>query len=142
MQRVILVFTSIVVHYLCCQPYNNHHIMSRGRAQLYLPSYWMYCLSVDDLLGASLESTHQSLDFRECTGGGTSLGGAGPTSLTSSYVSSSSSNGVGPVKGGPPTRTCPSMPLTPDMEGDRPSPPRSQSQPSDLTQVSPWTVTH
>ena len=115
----------------------------------------LFLYRVDDLLGTGLESTHQSLDFREAHSGGTSLGGGsgllGPASLTSSVMSSSGGSSSGGSTGGGggggggnkpgvsslPPRTCPSMPLTPDMDGDntRPSPPRSQSQPSDLTQV-------
>nr|XP_053642097.1 uncharacterized protein LOC128695454 isoform X3 [Cherax quadricarinatus] len=75
---------------------------------------------VEDLLGHSSDgSTHQGLDFREvsgCLGSGSGPGRVGP---------------------GVTTRQCPSMPLTPDLDPDalRPSPPRSQSQPSDLTQA-------
>ncbi|KAK7084837.1 hypothetical protein SK128_026667 [Halocaridina rubra] len=72
---------------------------------------------VEDLLGETI--THQGLDFREVSG---ALGG-----------------GSGPGRGGlgVGSRHCPSMPLTPDLDSEalRPSPPRSQSQPSDLTQV-------
>ncbi|XP_068205687.1 potassium voltage-gated channel unc-103 isoform X10 [Palaemon carinicauda] len=70
---------------------------------------------VEDLLG---ETTQQGLDFRE--GSGTICGGSGP-----------GRGGMGVV-----SRHCPSMPLTPDLDSEsiRPSPPRSQSQPSDLTQ--------
>ncbi|XP_050719629.1 potassium voltage-gated channel unc-103-like isoform X22 [Eriocheir sinensis] len=74
---------------------------------------------VEDLLGHSSDSsTHQGLDFREVSG---ALGG----------LSGPGRGGVGV------TRQCPSMPLTPDLDSDslRPSPPRSQSQPSDLTQA-------
>lgn len=74
---------------------------------------------MEDLLGHSSDSsTHQGLDFREVSG---ALGG----------LSGPGRGGVGV------TRQCPSMPLTPDLDSDslRPSPPRSQSQPSDLTQV-------
>ncbi|KAG0721759.1 Potassium voltage-gated channel subfamily H member 6 [Chionoecetes opilio] len=74
---------------------------------------------VEDLLGHSSDSsTHQGLDFREVSG---ALGGMGP-----------SRGALGCA-----TRQCPSMPLTPDLDSDalRPSPPRSQSQPSDLTQA-------
>ncbi|KAF2363752.1 Ion transport domain [Trinorchestia longiramus] len=110
---------------------------------------------VDDLLGAGVESSaHQSLDFREPHGRGGSPGAfsapcsggvsGGPVSMTSSYVSSNGSsngsNGVAHSRAGVsslPPRTCPSMPITPDLEieGTRPSPPRSQSQPTDLTQA-------
>ncbi|XP_068205692.1 potassium voltage-gated channel unc-103 isoform X14 [Palaemon carinicauda] len=71
---------------------------------------------VEDLLG---ETTQQGLDFRE--GSGTICGGSGP-----------GRGGMGVV-----SRHCPSMPLTPDLDSEsiRPSPPRSQSQPSDLTQA-------
>ncbi|XP_069166938.1 potassium voltage-gated channel unc-103 isoform X6 [Procambarus clarkii] len=71
---------------------------------------------VEDLLG---HSTHQGLDFREVSG---SLG---------------ATSGPGRGGAGVSTRQCPSMPLTPDLDPDalRPSPPRSQSQPSDLTQA-------
>ncbi|XP_063843729.1 potassium voltage-gated channel unc-103-like isoform X17 [Scylla paramamosain] len=75
---------------------------------------------VEDLLGHSSDSsTHQGLDFREVSG---ALGG----------LSGPGRGGVGGT-----TRQCPSMPLTPDLDSDslRPSPPRSQSQPSDLTQA-------
>ena len=75
---------------------------------------------MEDLLGHSSDSsTHQGLDFREVSG---ALGG----------LSGPGRGGVGGT-----TRQCPSMPLTPDLDSDslRPSPPRSQSQPSDLTQV-------
>lgn len=79
----------------------------------------MVCIfRVEDLLGHSSDSsTHQGLDFREVSG---ALGGLS-----------------GPGRGVGVTRQCPSMPLTPDLDSDslRPSPPRSQSQPSDLTQV-------
>lgn len=81
---------------------------------------WPYASRVEDLLGHSSESsTHQGLDFREV--GGALGAGSGP-----------GRGGVGVA-----TRQCPSMPLTPDLDPDalRPSPPRSQSQPSDLTQV-------
>ncbi|XP_042228993.1 potassium voltage-gated channel unc-103-like isoform X13 [Homarus americanus] len=74
---------------------------------------------VEDLLGHSSDgSTHQGLDFREVSGA----------------LGASSGPGRGGV--GVTTRQCPSMPLTPDLDPDalRPSPPRSQSQPSDLTQ--------
>lgn len=74
---------------------------------------------MEDLLGHSSDSsTHQGLDFREVSG---ALGG----------LSGPGRGGVGV------TRQCPSMPLTPDLDSDslRPSPPRSQSHPSDLTQV-------
>ncbi|XP_063843739.1 potassium voltage-gated channel unc-103-like isoform X27 [Scylla paramamosain] len=87
---------------------------------------------VEDLLGHSSDSsTHQGLDFREVSG---ALGG----------LSGPGRGGVGGT-----TRQCPSMPLTPDLDSDslRPSPPRSQSQPSDLTQersreASPGTSRH
>lgn len=75
---------------------------------------------MEDLLGQSSDSsTHQGLDFREVSGALVGLSGPGR-------------GGVGGT-----TRQCPSMPLTPDLDSDslRPSPPRSQSQPSDLTQV-------
>ncbi|XP_042228996.1 potassium voltage-gated channel unc-103-like isoform X16 [Homarus americanus] len=75
---------------------------------------------VEDLLGHSSDgSTHQGLDFREVSGA----------------LGASSGPGRGGV--GVTTRQCPSMPLTPDLDPDalRPSPPRSQSQPSDLTQA-------
>jgi len=92
---------------------------------------------VDDLLGASLNtSPHQNLDFREVNLG-LSVGGpscGGPSSLTGSFVSSTGSRGAVGGRG-----ACPSMPLTPDVDsegGKGPSPPRSQSQPNDLTQVS------
>ncbi|XP_076044307.1 uncharacterized protein LOC143027138 [Oratosquilla oratoria] len=57
----------------------------------------------------------EGLDFREAVGGGTRRG---------------------PGRGEIP-RPCPSMPITPDLDVDtlRPCPPRSQSQPSDLTQA-------
>ncbi|XP_018011421.1 potassium voltage-gated channel subfamily H member 6 [Hyalella azteca] len=112
---------------------------------------------VDDLLGGGVESSaHQSLDFREGQGPGSSPGAisappcsggvfsGGPLSMTSSYVSSNGSsngsNGVAHARAGVsslPPRTCPSMPITPDLDtdGSRPSPPRSQSQPTDLTQA-------
>ncbi|XP_066943824.1 potassium voltage-gated channel unc-103 isoform X20 [Macrobrachium rosenbergii] len=71
---------------------------------------------VEDLLGET--TTQQGLDFRE--GSGTICGGSGP-----------GRGGMGVA-----SRHCPSMPLTPDLDSEsiRPSPPRSQSQPSDLTQ--------
>ncbi|XP_066943821.1 potassium voltage-gated channel unc-103 isoform X17 [Macrobrachium rosenbergii] len=72
---------------------------------------------VEDLLGET--TTQQGLDFRE--GSGTICGGSGP-----------GRGGMGVA-----SRHCPSMPLTPDLDSEsiRPSPPRSQSQPSDLTQA-------
>ncbi|XP_066943829.1 potassium voltage-gated channel unc-103 isoform X25 [Macrobrachium rosenbergii] len=72
---------------------------------------------VEDLLGET--TTQQGLDFRE--GSGTICGGSGP-----------GRGGMGVA-----SRHCPSMPLTPDLDSEsiRPSPPRSQSQPSDLTQL-------
>ena len=75
----------------------------------------VYNFSPDDLLCQS-DATHQALDFREMSGGGTGPGRGG---------------GGGGI---PPVRTCPSMPVTPDTDL-RITPPRSQSQPSDLTQV-------
>lgn len=75
---------------------------------------------VEDLLGQSGDGpSNQGLDFREVSSG---LGG----------VSGPGRGGTGMA-----TRPCPSMPLTPDLDPDalRPSPPRSQSQPSDLTQL-------
>ncbi|XP_069974876.1 potassium voltage-gated channel unc-103 [Penaeus vannamei] len=75
---------------------------------------------VEDLLGQSGDGpSNQGLDFREVSSG---LGG----------VSGPGRGGTGMA-----TRPCPSMPLTPDLDPDalRPSPPRSQSQPSDLTQA-------
>lgn len=73
---------------------------------------------VEDLLGQSGDGpSNQGLDFREVSSGGVSGPGRGGSGMA--------------------TRPCPSMPLTPDLDPDalRPSPPRSQSQPSDLTQV-------
>ncbi|XP_037803688.1 potassium voltage-gated channel subfamily H member 6-like isoform X2 [Penaeus monodon] len=75
---------------------------------------------VEDLLGQSGDGpSNQGLDFREVSSGLVGVSGPGR-------------GGAGMA-----TRPCPSMPLTPDLDPDalRPSPPRSQSQPSDLTQA-------
>ncbi|CAL4066043.1 unnamed protein product, partial [Meganyctiphanes norvegica] len=68
---------------------------------------------VEDLIGQSGNVAQQVLDFRESDHG-------------------NNSSRVARLP-----RTCPSMPLTPDLDSEclRPSPPRSQSQPSDLTQA-------